>query len=175
MELREIDGFPGYKVSDDGRVWTEKRQRWLKNHTVRDGYLQVGMCNNGKLYMRYVHRLVAEAFIPHHGKDQEVNHKDEDKTNNAVSNLEWCDRRYNVHYGTRDKRATDKIKCIEQERYGKTVIQLTLDGIEVGRFNSSQEAARQTGFCQGGISNVCRGERHRYKGYIWKYKEDQQQ
>ena len=65
------------------------------------GYVGVNLSKDGKRYGRLVHRLVAEAFIERPDGLYEVNHKDEDKTNNSVENLEWCDHRYNMNYGTR--------------------------------------------------------------------------
>ena len=77
----------------------------------KNGYLKVNLCYNGKDKIIRVHRLVTEAFIPNPDNLPEVNHKDEDKTNNRVENLEWCDRSYNINYGTRKDKVRDtKIK-----------------------------------------------------------------
>lgn len=74
-----------------------KRERILKPHYNR-GYFKLYLSRNGKTKLKYVHRLVAEIFIPNPNKYKEVNHKDSDPTNNRVDNLEWCDRRYNIDY-----------------------------------------------------------------------------
>ena len=122
---RPIEGYEGYyEVSSFGRVRSLDmyvkigygNYRLHKGKVISllkkgDGYIQVNLCYNGKLYKKYVHRLVAEAFIPNPDNLPEVNHLDEDKTNNSVDNLEWCDRSYNLKYGTARIRERDtKIK-----------------------------------------------------------------
>lgn len=178
MELRDVAGFPGYSVTDDGRIWSEKSQKWLKGVPTKVGYLIVTLYVEGKKHMKTIHRLVAEAFIPNPEGLPEVNHRDEDKANNVVSNLEWCSTKYNCNYGTRNERvlakchtpeARAKDRATKQRIYGKPVVQLTLDGKEVARFRCANEAARQTGFAQGSISKVCRGERRMCGSYRWEY------
>lgn len=125
-EWRPIEGYEGlYEVSNTGRV--RSLDMYVKigygNYRLHKGkvisllkkgeygYIQVNLCYNGKLYKKYVHRLVAQAFIPNPDNLPEVNHKDEDKTNNSVENLEWCDRKYNMNFGTVRIRERDtKIK-----------------------------------------------------------------
>ena len=116
-EWRPIEGYEGlYEVSSYGRV--RSLDRYVKNgcsyrlHKGKVlsllkgeyGYLQVNLHCNGKMYKKYVHRLVAETFLPNPDNLPEVNHKDEDKSNNRVDNLEWCNRKYNLSYGTRLER-----------------------------------------------------------------------
>ena len=99
---KDIDGYEGmYQVSDLGRVRSKKYGYWRvmrfgKNHK---GYLHIGLCRNGKQKKFYVHRLVAQAFIPNDDESKtQINHINEDKTENKVSNLEWCSAQYNVTY-----------------------------------------------------------------------------
>ena len=119
MEIfKNIKGYPGYQISNMGRVWSKKRQIYLKNGKTTNGYCQVCLyAINGKNKRELVHRLVALAFIPNLNNYPCVNHKDENKENNSASNLEWCDRSYNVNYGSRNEKAGKKIKkpikCIE--------------------------------------------------------------
>ena len=119
MEIfKDIKGYPGYQISNLGRVWSKKRQIYLKTHKNNSGYFQVCLyAINGKSKKELVHRLVALAFIPNLNNYPCVNHKDENKENNSASNLEWCDRSYNVNYGSRNEKAGKKIgkpiKCIE--------------------------------------------------------------
>ena len=83
------------------------------------GYFKVCLCSNGKVKRLYVHRLVAEAFIPNPNKYLEINHKDETRDNNMVLNLEWCDRSYNNNYGTKIDRQREKISGSNNHNYNK--------------------------------------------------------
>lgn len=114
-EWRDIKGYEGlYQVSNLGRVKSlrdknnKKRELILKPKIMRNGYLKVDLCKNGKQKTFTVHRLVATVFISNPKNFPTVNHKDENKLNNNVSNLEWCTVLYNNCYGTRLK----KVKCI---------------------------------------------------------------
>lgn len=130
---RPVVGYEGlYEVSSYGRVRSldryDRRNQFrkgklLKNRDNCNGYLLCGLSKNGIVKNKYIHRLVAEAFIPNPNNIKEVNHLDEDKTNNRVENLEWCDRKYNCNYGTKIKREINtKIKKgiylgLSQEEY----------------------------------------------------------
>ncbi len=159
-----IKGYEGlYEVSSFGRVRSLNyhltgQTKVLSTGDNGNGYLQVDLCKNGKRKKYSVHRLVAEAFIPNWFDDPEVNHRDENPKNNHVSNLEWCDRKYNDNYGTRN------------ERMSKPVFQLTKTGELVREWSSIQEAGRN-GFNNGNIVSCCRGKLKSYKGFIWRYKE----
>lgn len=129
---KDIDGYEGYyQVSNYGRV--KSLPRWiaysdgrcyfydgvlLKQKHDHGGYCLVELTINSNLHTCKVHRLVAKAFIPNPNNFPEINHKDEDKTNNCVDNLEWCDNNYNNHYGTRQER----INNIMIDKLGKPVI-----------------------------------------------------
>ena len=112
-EWRSIPGYEGlYEVSNLGRVRSVERcdrfnrkivSKILKPNYV-SGYLRVGMYKNKTFKYYLIHRLVAQAFLPNPDNLPEVNHKDEDKSNNRVDNLEWCDRSYNMNYGTVQQR-----------------------------------------------------------------------
>ena len=128
----------------------------MKQH-IRGGYYSVVLSKNGILKIFKVHRLVAQAFIPNPNNYKEVNHKDENKANNVVTNLEWCDRKYNQNYGTRTE------KC------SKKVYQYTLDGKFVKEWKSTAECGRN-GYNHCNVAACCRGELKKYKDFIWKYK-----
>ena len=114
-----------------------------------------------------IHRLVAIAFIPNNGLLSDVNHKDENKLNNRVENLEWCSKEYNTKYGTRT------------ERTSKPILQYTKDGVFIRRFASVKEASRIMKIGSSNISNCAKnkvlikdGKEYRCQsagGYIWKY------
>lgn len=123
MEIwRDIEGYEGkYQISNYGRIKSKKRldtknrpikERILKTSQKYYGYQTVGLTINGKTKYYYVHRLVAEAFIPNPNNYNEINHKDENATNNFVGNLEWCNHHYNCLYGTRIERSAEKHKKV---------------------------------------------------------------
>lgn len=164
MEIyKEIEGYEGiYQVSNYGNVKSlgndkTRKEKVLKPQKHNYGYLMVSLNKQGKHKLHFVHRLVAEAFIDNPNNYEEVNHKDEDKTNNSVINLEWCTRLYNHNYGTINQRIA--------ESRSKPVICL-----ETGKiYPSLKEVQRQLGFSQGNISNVCNGKQQTAYGFHWKY------
>lgn len=165
-EWKDIIGYKGlYQVSNIGRVKSLKygKERILRGGKDRYGYLHVTLYKDGKAKCHRVHRLVAQAFLPNPLNLLEVNHKDENKENNTVSNLEWVSAKENCNYGTRNERRAAK--------QSKPVLQLTLNGQLVREWPSMNEAQRLGGYNQGKISLVCVGKRNIHKGYKWKYKE----
>ena len=178
---KDIEGYEGlYQVSDLGRVRSLDRVvrganaystdytirlkgRILNKGTALNGYQFVVLSKEGKHKHATVHRLVAEAFIPNPDNLPEINHKDENKANNVVSNLEWCDRSYNVNYGTSlEKRSRKCFKCIEQ---------LTLDGQHVAYYESVAELVRQSNgkYKANNIYMAARGDNESSYGYRWRY------
>lgn len=167
---KEIEGTNGmYQVSNFGRVKSVSRtvkfgERYrdicdtiLKPRLHKNGYYTV--CLFGKKN-RYIHRLVAETFIENPYNLPQINHKDEDKRNNAVWNLEWCDGLYNINYGSAIKRAID-----EKSKRHFTV--LNLDTGE--RYKNPLEAQTKTGIHHDSISRVCRNRKGTAGGYHWGY------
>lgn len=106
MEQMPIKGCPGYAITDDGRVWSFKTNKYLKQKIDKYGYPCVSMSVNNKNKTKTVHRLVAEAFIPNPANKPTVNHKDENKLNNRVGNLEWMTVAENNCYGTHYERSS---------------------------------------------------------------------
>ena len=105
-----IKGFENYSVSDKGEVFNNKKNVAISSFFHRKGYLMVTLCNKGKKRNIYVHRLVAEAFIPNPQNKPTINHKNEKKTDNNVNNLEWLTVAENNSYGTRVKRMIETKK-----------------------------------------------------------------
>ena len=168
---KEISGFENYQVSSFGRVKSlgnnkKRKEKILKQNDDGDGYLHVKFCKDGKEQSFRVHRLVAQAFIPNPNNFPQVNHKDENKANNRVENLEWCTHEFNSNYGTRNQRISEA--NTNHPSKSKAVVQLTLDGEFVAEYSSSKEAQRN-GFHRGNIISCCRGKRKTHKGYLWQY------
>lgn len=133
---KPIKGYEGYyEVSNLGRVRRLDRYDYgcgyarfykggiLKSLCGSNGYLHVMLCRDGTRLTKSVHRLVATTFIPNPENLPQVNHKDEDKSNNTVTNLEWCSSKYNMNYGTKNRRCNDtKIKrgLVDSDTVGST-------------------------------------------------------
>ena len=165
-EWRAVVGYEGlYEVSNLGNVRSIARNttsgKILKNIPDTKGYLHVGLCKEGKKRTYKVHRLVAEAFIPNPDNLPQVNHKNEDKTDNRVENLEYCDSKYNNNYGTHTERVA-KARSIPVAQYTKS-------GILVQTYEGIKEAARRTGSNRGNIIECCKGKLKSCGGFIWKY------
>lgn len=121
---KDIAGYENYEVSNLGRIRKKSSTHNYKcgnSYTTKEiiikqfknekGYLLVRFTKNGKKKKFRVHRLVAEAFIPNTNNLPQINHKDEDKANNHIDNLEWCDAKYNNNYGTRNERVSRTLKA----------------------------------------------------------------
>lgn len=143
-----------YEVSDTGLVRNKVSGKILKPGRNSRGYLLVNLYKDGICKSKSIHRLVAETFIPNPNHYPQVNHIDENKTNNNVDNLEWCTRQYNIDYSQ-----------------SKPVCQYALDGRLLNTYKSVCEASRQTGISQGDISNCCLGRYKSAGGFIWKFKQ----
>lgn len=102
--IKEVTGFPKYLIDTNGNIYNKRTNKKLKISDNGRGYKKVGLyTEEGKMVNKYIHRLVAEAFIDNPNNLSEVNHIDEDKANNSVDNLEWCDRKYNNNYGSKPR------------------------------------------------------------------------
>lgn len=119
-EWRDIEGYEGlYQISNLGRVKSLERidgnnhpvkEKIIKPYKTIGGYIQICLWKNGKVKHFQIHRLVAQAFIPNPNNLPECNHKDENPLNNCADNIEWCDHKYNINYGTRTEKASEKMK-----------------------------------------------------------------
>lgn len=172
---KDIMGYEGYyQVSNLGNVRSLDRVITYSNgsnvltkgkvmaqNVCGRGYKQIHLKMNGKRKPFNVHRLVAQAFIPNPNNLPQINHINEDKTDNRVDNLEWCDNRYNNTY--------NNIQFKRPNKRRKTILQLDLDGNLVREWFSIREIERETGMCRAYISKGCKNGEKVYNNY-WKYK-----
>lgn len=164
---KDIEGFEGiYQVSNKGRVrsldrklwngvgWFIKKGRILKPSSTRGGYYNLGLRVDNNIVRKYVHRLVAETFIPNPYNKPCVDHIDTDKSNNCVENLRWVTYEENM------------ANPITKERVGMTIYQL-LNGEVINVFNSMTDASEHTGISIPLLSMIISGKRKNYTGYEW--------
>ena len=165
---KDIEGYEGkYQISNYGNVKSLKKKKHqcdylLKPFITKNGYLRVSLSKNNKYVQPLVHRLVAEYFINNPYNYKEINHKDENKLNNNVDNLEWCNRKYNVLYGTAKKR-----EAITKHLYYVEQYDLKLNFIK--KWESLKEIETKTNYKKNNIQQNCLGNTKSAYGYIWKY------
>lgn len=112
-EFRKLNNYSNYRIFPDGRIYSEFINKFITPTFDSGKYLQVTLVNDeGERKTIKVHRLVASAFIPNLDECREINHKDFNKENNSVSNLEWCDRKYNVNYNFSERDYIEQIKKV---------------------------------------------------------------
>ena len=177
---KDIAGYENlYQVSSFGNVRSKDRTikrnssytgnlplkgRLLKPTINNAGYKRVSLCKAGGTKSFYVHRLVATSFIDNPQVLPFVNHKDENKLNNHVSNLEWCTNEYNMSYGTVGERISKAKSC--------PVFQYDISGNFLCKYESITKASDITGFSISGIAMCCRKQYHTYMGYVWRLEGD---
>lgn len=157
---KDIPNFDGYQASNLGDIRNKKTKKILKPVINRYGY---------KIYSLFGkkvkgHRLIAKTFISNPNNFSQVNHKDENKQNNNINNLEWCNNKYNSNYGTRNKRIALK--------NNKPVIQLTKNNIILNEYDSIRIASKILNLQETHIKDVCKGYRKTCGGYSWRYKNE---
>ena len=166
----DISGYEGlYQISNFGRVksFYFKNPRILKPHKVK-GYSNVELYKNKKKKQCYIHRLVMENFCPIENMNVlDVNHKDEDKSNNHISNLEWMTHKDNLNYGSRAEKARMKMQGKNSSR-SKKVRCIEKDVI----YEALREVERQLGIPATNISKACKGKIKTAGGYHWEYVEE---
>ena len=154
--LQPIEGFRGYFINKEGQVWSEYRRHcWLTPSSNGTGYHKVVLCRDEKKHTKYVHRLVAETFLPNPDNKPQVNHKNGIRHDNRAKNLEWATRSENHLHAYRElgrvHHHAKPIRCVETGDI----------------YSSATFASKQLGIPQTCISAVVRGVQSRAGGFHW--------
>lgn len=152
-----IEDAEHYEVSSFGIIRNKKTGKILKCNQKKNGYLQVTLAY-GKHKDLSIHRIVAKAFIPNPNNYKYVNHKDENKHNNNVENLEWCTMKYNNNYGVGCLARNSKVYQINRNT-----------GKIIKEWKSMKDASENLGICYQTISACCRNKKGTAGGYFWEY------
>lgn len=171
MEIKEewknIENYPNYQISSFGRVKSLKfgKEKILKQRKDKDGYKLINLYENKKSHTLKIHRLVAQAFIPNPNNYCVVNHRDENKQNNTVDNLEWVTQEYNCNYGKRNVKIS--------KANSKPILQFNREGTKIiGKWKSIVQVERELGISNITITKCCKGKRNSARKYKWKYLSD---
>ena len=187
-EWREIEGFPNYRISSNGRIKSLNYnktgcEKILTPHRLNNGYLGINLYDSSRKSCNLlIHRLAAMAFIPNPNGYKIINHKDESRDNNFVGNLEWCNHKYNLNYGNRNSKLSSKLR--NNPLICTPVLQYSISEKLIKEFPSIAEAARtvNNGNIKAAATNIlkcCNGtadtqfgtvRRKTAYGYIWKFK-----
>ena len=180
-QWRDIQGFEGlYQISDHGRVKSNDRVisqsnrygtttihvykgRILKESMNPNGYIHVDLHKEGKTIRFLIHRLVAIHFLEKQDGQNIINHLDGNKSNNTVSNLEWCTQSQNIQY------AYDHGTKIPPHM--KRIAQYDMDGNLIKIWSSVSDVCRELKLQSSNIAKVCRGQRNHAGGFKWQYTE----
>lgn len=186
---KPIVGYDGlyewYEVSNFGNVRSlnyrgEGKIKCLKTYITKEGYKFVRLrINKNKRKHINVHRLVAQAFIPNPNNLSQVNHKDEDKTNNRVDNLEWCDSKYNINYGNRTKKVIQNPNSVigkfsSEHHNAKQILQFTKNNEFIKKWDCMMDASRELNISPQNISSCASNRKHCITagGFKWGYADD---
>lgn len=167
----KIENFSNYEIyPNEGKIWSYKSNKFVGNKHPITGYWYCSLySDNGTLWSAKIHRVVWMCVNGEIPKGMQINHIDEDKDNNSISNLNIMTPKENTNWGTHNERVSKALKgkMINRKDLSKPVGAFK-NGKLVMKFASTQEAKRN-GYCQGIVSGCCRGVRKSYKGFQWKY------
>lgn len=168
---KDIKGYEGlYQISNLGDVKRISSGKILKPYS-HNGYIRVALSKDNTPKHMDIHRLIAQAFIPNPENKPEINHKDGNKENNSIQNLEWCTRKENMSHAKKMGlwKMTDNMKKgLDQS---KRTYQYDRDYNFIQSFESADEASRQLHINAGNLHSCCEGKRKTAGGYIWSYEK----
>lgn len=157
--MKDIKDYEGlYAITEDGQVWSYRKKIFLKPQKDRNGYLRVILQYNGVKKCKQIHRLVMETYCPIEGMEKlQVNHLNEETSDNRLENLKWCTCKENINYGSHNEHVAaakkKKIKCIETDKV----------------YNSISEAAKAINRSISTLSCCLTGRQNTCGGYHWQY------
>ena len=174
MENKPVPGYEDlYYVNPNTlEVISKRNEKPLKVRMKKNGYPEIHLSRDGKDSYKRIHRLLAELYIPNPDNLPDVNHRDENKNNYSLDNLEWCNKSYNQKYGTINERRGPKIsKALSgrpRHNIGKPILAIDSYGNET-EYPSTAEASRQLGLRKNKIQNVLYGNRKTHHGYTFRH------
>jgi hypothetical protein len=166
QNFKTIANFPNYEINQFGNIKNKTTGKILQNF-INNSYYKINLHHNKKAKSLYVHILIATYFIPNPLNLPEINHKDGNKLNYSLDNLEWCTSSENSLHAYLNKLQKSK-KGIENT-LSKKVIQNDLSGNFIKMWDSVMDIERETGIKNGAISNCCLGKSKTSSNFIWKY------
>ena len=184
---KNIEGYPNYQVSNMGRIkrlstgYYRRTEKILKPQLQNNGYLHIKLSQKDKTKCILVHRLVAQVFIPNPNNLPQVNHINEDKTDNRVENLEWCDRKYNINYGNgiskrvktnKENGTYKKIGEINSKIHSKSILQFSKDNSFIRKWDCIMDVQRELGYDNRQICSCLKNRQKTAKGFKWVYADD---
>ena len=157
----DIKGYDGYSITDDGKVYSKKRNKFLRI-TYQYKYPCVQLCINGKVTTRSIHRLMALSFLPIIEGKNYVNHINGNKNDNKIENLEWVSPKENTNHAVKNNLYIPPIK--NRKDISKEVLQFDTEGNFINKYPSANQASRETGISQRHICSCANGGEYRISG-----------
>lgn len=183
IEWRDVEGYEGYyQINNVGKVYSCHSHRLLTPYVSSDGYLRVNLSIRGKVKIKMLHVLIANAFIANPYNFPIVNHIDGNKKNPLPNNLEWVTYSENSKHAFKHglskisdkarKKASENAKANGSKTTSRPVIQYSIDGVIIAEYPSIKAASRMTGANDGYIGSVCKRKKYTAAGFVWRYKDD---
>ena len=184
---KNIEEYPDYMVSNMGRIkrlstgYYRRTEKILKPQLQNNGYLHIKLSQKDKTKCILVHRLVAQVFIPNPNNLPQVNHINEDKTDNRVENLEWCTQKYNINYGNgiskrvktnKENGTYKKIGKINSKIHSKSILQFSKDNSFIRKWDCIMDVQRELGYDNKQICSCLKNRQKTAKGFKWVYADD---
>ncbi len=180
MESKYIKNHEGfYSIYKNGKVFSHKSNIFLKPFISGSGYPCVDLCNNGKKETHSIHRLLGKAFVLNPDNKPQINHKDSNRRNYNLNNLEWATVSENIIHGYRYGNMKPPLSMLgifgKQNHSSIKVDQYTLNRVYLKTFYGANEAHRETGVNRSSITMVCNKKRQTAGGFIWKFTHELQE